>query len=727
MSVSDKYTDVLLPEWHKKNPDLKEDFEKLLTEPRTKRKFVPKGYTLGKDEGGNPISVPNPELIVELIKLLIDNRYKMCRSLRECMQLANELLLKEGDELGINTPGGLSILFTRIEKDLNVSEREDTSKDRVAKLRRERHKERAKQGLNRSYNLSKEEEAKINNQKKLTAAAAELKKLEKRKISLKQQAAKSARVLKYSGNPIKHGEKLDIKTLSSRHNEVLASLMNVAELRRSVYSKKSLVEIYYQELQRGVTPQNEESLLHMYKQIVQNGDKYSDRPIAFLPSPRQHIFMSSSEDIVLYGGAAGGGKSYVMMLDPLRYCHHKDFRAVIFRKTMTELTDMIDNSRMLYELAFPGARFKQDDSTWWFPSGAKIRFAYLDKPGDKYKYQGLAFQYIGFDELAQHDTSDNFHYLHSRLRGSNPEIQPVMRATANPGAHWVYELFIEPAEPNTTFIMPGTENNTKQKTMRFIPSNLSDNPHLDLNDDYRSGLEALPEIQRKQLLEGDWSVSDASMFPEFSPNTHVCEPFFIPKHWNRVAGLDYGYQDPSAAVWFAVDPETGDVFVYDELMERGLTGREFALAVRDREMEELVPVDHPIDGSIYARTGHTGPTIAESMLSVPGFRMRKADKNREAGWVQIHEYLRVDPRSGAPKMRVFSSCTNTVKQLLSARKKETNPADLKDTRSATNGHWDILDALRYGVMSRPRQQTFEERMSVYKRDIGWERANSYFN
>ncbi|MDV7397978.1 hypothetical protein RZS08_41640, partial [Arthrospira platensis SPKY1] len=93
--------------------------------------------------------------------------------------------------------------------------------------------------------------------------------------------------------------------------------------------------------------------------------------------------------------------------------------------------------------------------------------------------------------------------------------------------------------------------------------------------------------------------------------------------------------------------------MYDELLATGLTGRELALAIQDKEKDELVYVDHPIDWSVFARTGHTGPTIAESMLSVPGFRIRRADKNREAGWVQIHEYLRKDPKTGAPKIRIF--------------------------------------------------------------------------
>jgi hypothetical protein len=227
------------------------------------------------------------------------------------------------------------------------------------------------------------------------------------------------------------------------------------------------------------------------------------------------------------------------------------------------------------------------------------------------------------------------------------------------------------------------------------------------------------------LLEGDWLASKDNMFTEFDIQKHVCEPFYVPKHWNRVAGLDYGYRDPSAGVWFAVNPDDNSIVVYDEFCQTGLTGKEFALAIKAREAEELVYVDHPIDWSVFARTGHTGPTIAESMLQVPGFKLRKADKNREAGWVQIHEHLRSDPKTGAPKIQIFSSCPQLIRQLVSAKVSKTKPNDLDDSRTA-DGHWDMLDALRYGLMSRPRVETLDQRLTMFKQHNRWGQINSYF-
>jgi hypothetical protein len=168
------------------------------------------------------------------------------------------------------------------------------------------------------------------------------------------------------------------------------------------------------------------------------------------------------------------------------------------------------------------------------------------------------------------------------------------------------------------------------------------------------------------------------------------------------------------------------MIVYDEFIERGLTGKEFALAIRSREADDLVQVDHPIDWSVFARTGHTGPTIAESMLSVHGFRMRPADKNREAGWVQIHERLRQDPRTGRPKMVIFNTCVQTIRQLAGVKVNPKKDSDIDDTRTP-DGHWDALDALRYGVMSRPRVETWDQRMVRFKEESRWNKVNDYFN
>jgi hypothetical protein len=106
--------------------------------------------------------------------------------------------------------------------------------------------------------------------------------------------------------------------------------------------------------------------------------------------------------------------------------------------------------------------------------------------------------------------------------------------------------------------------------------------------------------------------------------------------------------------------------------------------------------------------------------------MRRADKNREAGWVQIHELLRRDPATGAPKIQIFSSCKNLIRQIMSAKIHKIKAGDLDDTRNS-DGHWDMLDALRYGVMSRPRRETYQDRLNFFKRESSWKRVDDYFS
>ena len=209
----------------------------------------------------------------------------------------------------------------------------------------------------------------------------------------------------------------------------------------------------------------------------------------------QTDFLAASEKDVLYGGAAGGGKSYAMLVDPLRYAHKKAHRALILRRSMPELREMIDKSRELYPQAFPGAKFREVEKLWNFPSGAKIEFGFLERDADVYRYQGQAYSWIGFDEITHLPTEFSWNYLASRLRTTDPSIKTYLRCTANPGgagASWVKKRYIEPYESNKSFL--GTDGLTR----KFIPAKLVDNPYLAKDGVYEQMLKSLPPIQRRQ-------------------------------------------------------------------------------------------------------------------------------------------------------------------------------------------------------------------------------------
>ena len=406
----------------------------------------------------------------------------------------------------------------------------------------------------------------------------------------------------------------------------------------------------------------------------------------------QTQFLAADEKDVLYGGAAGGGKSYAMLVDPLRYAHKKAHRALILRRSMPELRELIDKSRELYPQAFPGCKFREVEKVWNFPSGAKIEFGFLERDADVYRYQGQAYSWIGFDEITHLPTEFGWNYLASRLRTTDPEIKTYLRCTANPGgigAHWVKKRYVDSNSPNESFI--GDDGLTR----KFIPARLTDNPYLAKDGIYEQMLMSLPPVQRKQLLEGNWDVNEGAAFVEFDPDIHIVAPFSIPITWERIKGIDYGYASESACVWGAMDKVDGTLIIYRELYRKGLTGYDLGCIITDMEMEDPLSVPGVLDTSAWARTGTTGPTVGESLVK-QGHKLRRADKNRIQGKIQIHEYLKVQP-NGRPRLQIFNTCPNLIKELQSIPLDKRNPEDV-DTHAADHAY----DALRYLIMSRPR-------------------------
>ena len=433
-----------------------------------------------------------------------------------------------------------------------------------------------------------------------------------------------------------------------------------------------------------------------------------DRKVLFHPNEGpQTEFLAAGEKDVLYGGAAGGGKSFAMIVDPLRYCHKKAHRALILRRSMPELREMIDKSRELYPQAFPGAKFREVEKLWNFPSGAKVEFGFLERDADVYRYQGQAYSWIGFDEITHLPTEFSWNYLASRLRTTDPEIQTYLRCTANPGgvgAHWVKRRYIEPSESNTSFT--GTDGLTR----KFIPAKLADNPYLANDGVYEQMLKSLPPIQRRQLLEGNWEVAEGAAFVEFDPNVHVITPFELPIAWERVKGIDYGYASESCCLWGTIDINDGTLIIYRELYKKGLTGEELGTIIGDMELVDPFSVPGVLDTAAWAKTGTTGPTVGEALVRA-GHKLRRADKNRIQGKIQIHEFLKVR-ENGRPKLQIFNTCPNLIRELQSIPLSKTNPEDV-DTHASDHAY----DALRYMIMSRPRMDSPLERLRGIKREI----------
>ena len=441
-----------------------------------------------------------------------------------------------------------------------------------------------------------------------------------------------------------------------------------------------------------------------------------EREVVFQPNPGpQTDFLAASEREVLYGGSAGSGKSYALLADPMRYFNNSNFSGLILRRTNDELRELIWKSQELYPKIYPEAKWQEKKSQWVFPSGGKLWMTYLERDEDVLRYQGLSFSYIAFDELTQYATPFAWNYMRSRLRSTDPTLPLFQRATTNPGGRghgWVKKMFVDPAPGNIKFAatdidtgntLTFPEGHEKEGQplfyRRFIPATLKDNPYLMKDGQYEANLLALPEMQRRQLLEGDWAVADGAAFPEFKQSVHVCEPFDIPPDWRRFRSCDYGYSSYSAVHWFAIDPSYETLYVYRELYVSKHTGKDLAQAVLEAEQGESIQYGI-LDSSCWHNRGQIGPSIAEEMISI-GCRWRPSDRSagaRVAGKNRFHEVLKVDPVTETAGIIFFNTCRQIIADLPVIPSDPKGSDDI-DPRHASDHTY---DSVRYGIMSRPK-------------------------
>ena len=460
--------------------------------------------------------------------------------------------------------------------------------------------------------------------------------------------------------------------------------------------------------------------------------------VVFKPNPGpQTNFLSASEREVLYGGAAGVGKSFAMLADPLHGLNDPNFSGLLVRHTTEELRELIQKSQELYPKAVPGIKWSERKSQWIAPRGGRLWMSYLDKDMDVTRYQGQAFNWIGFDELTQWPTPYAWDYMRSRLRSAfSSQLGLYMRATTNPGGNghqWVKKMFIDPAPPNDPFWATNIETGDTIKfpkghsregqplfRRRFIPASLFDNPYLAEDGMYEANLLSLPEHQRKQLLEGNWDVNEGAAFPEFNRRVHVVEPYDIPHSWTKFRACDYGYGSYTGVVWIAVTPAE-QLVVYRELYASKVLATDLADMVLEAEADDGKIRYGVLDSSLWHKRGDTGPSLAEQMI-IKGCRWRPSDRSkgsRIAGKNEIHRRLQVDEFTEEPRLVFFNTCTNIISQLPSIPLDKNNSEDV-DTKSEDH----LYDALRYGVMTRPRSSLFDYNPDMQR--TGFQIADSTF-
>lgn len=397
---------------------------------------------------------------------------------------------------------------------------------------------------------------------------------------------------------------------------------------------------------------------------------------------KQKAFIDTHESEVLFGGAAGGGKSYGQVADALLFAlKYPRSKQLILRRTFAELDkSLIRLALSLYPKEIYS--FNQSSHTGRFVNGSIIDFGYCAGELDVYQYQSAEYDVIRFDELT-HFTESQYIYLISRVRGANDYPKQV-KSTTNPGGighGWVKARFVDPSPAGEPFI--GGDGLRRI----FIPSLLSDNKFLEEGDpEYRKRLLALPERERRALLYGDWNIFEGQYFTEFDPTRHVIAPFEIPTSWRKYRTIDYGL-DRLACLWIAISPD-GNAYVYREFCKSNLTISSAAAEIlaRTPQNEDIYATLAPPD--LWNRSQESGRSKA-TLFSEYGLNFTKTGNDRECGWLAVKEML----LGGEGRMSIyfFSTCQEIIRCLPALLVDRIRPTDC-----ATEPH-DIThapDALR---------------------------------
>lgn len=467
------------------------------------------------------------------------------------------------------------------------------------------------------------------------------------------------------------------------------------------------------------------------------------RKTIWMPQPRQMEFMSRNEYEVLYGGAAGGGKSDAIIVEALRQVDNPNYRAIIFRKTFPQCRELIIKSMRIYKRAFPDAVYNGSEHFWEFKSGAKIYFGSMPNSTSYLNYQGLSFSFIAFDELT-HFTQEEYEYLISRNRADGEGLRVYIRATANPGGighGWVKERFITASKPNVPYTVKAEvldkdgNKKTVERTRVFIPSSVFDNQALLKNDpNYLANLALLPEAKKNALLYGDWNSYEGQVFTEFRDNpdgydtriyTHVINPFKIPSSWRRYRAFDFGYSRPFTVQWWAIDYD-GRAYLYRELYgctdtpNTGLRWEPRKIAKKIREIEDECEKGSRITGiadpAIWDESRGKDGTII-SMFEEEGIFFEKGKHDRLSGKMQCHYRFAFD-KTGKPMAYVFNTCKPFIRTIQNLVYDEVNTEDVN-----TNIEDHDYDAMRYFFMSNPLSEKKEKAANVFNDfdplDIEW--------
>src|SRR5437899_1472864 len=463
-------------------------------------------------------------------------------------------------------------------------------------------------------------------------------------------------------------------------------------------------------------------------------------PLAFSdfydPFPRQRQFHESRAKYLLFGGAAGPGKTKALLWEAIGQANEvAGCDTLLLRRTYPELESSLlsyfrqDVPRSLYK------SYNESKHVVTWKNGSTTRFGYCRNENDVYQYQGAEFLFIGVDELT-HFTLKHWQFLTSRNRCPVPGSVCTMAGATNPGnlGHaWVKALWVDHMPP-AGFERP---NLYDARDYDFIRARLDDNPIYANDTEYRRTLETLPEHLRRAFLEGDWDVFAGQYFGIFAYGRHTARPeeIRLEPWWPRWISVDWGFQHPSAVYWHCAvpaqfpprviprearnpgrydascpDPSVASRFeraesttprddnpcrivTYREFLQSGLSPRMLAQAIAERSGRERISEVFLSPDAFAHRTSEA--SIAEQLgdvLVANGLpRPAPADDDRVGGWQWMYSMLQSN------SWLISDDCPELIECLPQLVTDEARGEDIRKVDGD-----DAADAARYGLVSGAR-------------------------
>lgn len=470
-------------------------------------------------------------------------------------------------------------------------------------------------------------------------------------------------------------------------------------------------------------------------------------PVRIQLHPRQGDAFLSEATEIMYGGAKGGGKSYLTRVCAISWAYDiPNLQVFFFRRSFPDLEKTHLNGTtgffalLAKHLNEGSVSYNSQKHYFKFHfNGSIIYLCHLNNPKDLLGYEGAEMNALIIDELTQF-TDMEYRYLRTRCRlGSLATAIPArwqgrfprIIGSANPGGvghQWVKGGFVDNCQPMEVRKMPRNEGGMKRQ---YIPAKLVDNPTME--EGYVDTLHgAGNEEMVKAWLDGDWDIVAGAAFEKLSRKEHGVRPFRIPAHWTKFMCMDWGTAKPFSVGWYAVveggtvvkGREEGerDVFLPDGALVRyrelyGWNGRpdegcrkesfEVAKEVLQIEREHDEKMDYRIgDSAMWAQTD--GPSPQERMYSETDgkFAMRQSEKDRTMNYQEVR--ARIAGRDGMPMLYVTHNCTQWWRTVPTLQLDDLNPE--KGPDSAMEDH--AYDETGYACRSRPFKTTHAARVEA---------------